>query len=167
MGLKKCALYIAVIGVLGFLLGRILPKRWFKYDRPPFRELPFEDGGHFYRKLGIHRWQKRLPDMSRLLPGLMPAKKVVAHISSAQAEIMVQETCIAEFIHVLLSFLGLYLPCLWPGAWGIAVFLLYFLLGNLPFILIQRFNRPKLRMLLDKCRRAEERTRLLEATEQC
>lgn len=155
MEFRKCILYVAFIGIAGFLLGRFLPKRWFKYDEPPFRALPFENNGHVYRKLGIHRWHKRLPDMSHILPGVMPAKKLTAHISAAQAEIMVQETCIAEFIHTLLSFLGLYLPRLWPGPWGVVFFLLYFLLGNLPFILIQRFNRPKLRMLLDKCRRAE------------
>jgi len=155
MGFKSCVVYIAAIGAIGFIAGRILPKRWFRYDNPPFRDLPFENGGHFYRKLGIHRWHKRLPDMSRILPGLMPPKRVVAHISAAQAEIMVQETCIAETIHASLSLLGLYLPRLWPGPGGILVCVLYVLLGNVPFILIQRFNRPKLRMLLDKCRRAE------------
>jgi len=94
-------------------------------------------------------------DAMEILPGLMPPKRVVAHISAAQAEIMVQETCIAETIHASLSLLGLYLPRLWPGPGGILVCVLYVLLGNVPFILIQRFNRPKLRMLLDKCRRAE------------
>ena len=155
IGLKNCLIYLVAVGIVGFTAGRVLPKRWFKYDAPPFRALAFEDNGHFYRKLGIHRWQKRLPDMSRILPMTMPAKRITAHISSAQAEVMVQETCIAETIHVLLSLAGLYLPFLWPGGGGFGLFMLYFLLGNLPFILIQRFNRPKLRMLLEKCRRAE------------
>lgn len=157
MGFKSCVLYIAAIGVAGFLAGRVFPRRWLNYDAPPFREWPFENGGHFYRKLGIHRWHKRLPDMSRIFPGLMPPKKLVAHISAAQAEIMVQETCVAETIHLLLSLLGLYIPFLWPGPGGLILCALYLLLGNLPFILIQRFNRPKLRMLLEKCRRAEKR----------
>ena len=157
--LWKCLIYIAAIGVVGFSLGRVMPKRWFKYDSPPFRELPFENGGNFYRKLGIHRWQKRLPDMSRILPMTMPAKRITAHLTSEQAEIMVQETCIAEFIHVFLSVAALALPFLWPGGSGLLVYLAYFLLGNLPFILIQRFNRPKLRALLEKCRAAEARAR--------
>lgn len=155
MGLLHCLIYIAAIGVVGFIAGRFLPKKWLKYDAPPFRELPFEKGGNFYRKLGIHRWHKRLPDMSHILPGVMPPKKLTAHISSAQAEVMVQETCVAEVVHVLLAVLGLYLPFLWPGPGGVVVCLVYVLLGNVPFVLIQRFNRPKLRMLLEKCRRAE------------
>lgn len=157
MGFKLCALYIVAIGVMGFVAGRFLPKRWFKYDAPPFKDLPFENGGHFYRKLGIHRWYKLLPDMSRILPGVMPPKRVTAHISAAQAEVMVQETCIAEVIHIYLSVMGLFIPFLWPGAGGILACLAYLLLGNMPFILIQRFNRPKLVQLMERCRRAEER----------
>lgn len=155
MGIRNCVIYIALIGALGFVAGRLLPKRWFKYDAPPFRDLPFENGGHFYRRLGIHRWHKLLPDMSRILPGLMPPKRVTAHISAAQAEVMVQETCVAEVIHIALSLLGLTLPFLWPGPGGVIVCLMYILLGNVPFILIQRFNRPKLIQLLERCRRAE------------
>lgn len=165
MGFKLCVIYIAAIGLLGFIAGRFLPKEWFKYDAPPFKDLPFEKGGHFYRKLGIHRWHKLLPDMSRILPGLMPPKRVVAHISAAQAEIMVQETCIAEIIHVFLSVMGLAIPFLWPGPWGIVACLIYILIGNVPFILIQRFNRPKLVQLLERCRRAEARAPKKQAPE--
>ena len=147
IGLRNCLIYIVAIGVAGFTLGRALPKGWFRYDAPPFRELPFEDGGRFYRRLGIHRWHKLLPDMSRILPSTMPAKRITAHLTVAQAEVMVQETCIAEFIHLFLSLAGLYLPFLWPGWGGLLAFLVYFVVGNLPFILIQRFNRPKLMAL--------------------
>ena len=156
-GFGKCVIYIVQVGIVGFVAGRALPKRWFNYDAPPFRALPIEKGGHIYRRLGIHRWHKLLPDMSRILPGLMPEKRLKARITSAQAEIMVQETCIAELIHVLLSLSGLYMHRLWPGFGGWLGCALYFLIGNLPYILIQRFNRPKLRMLLEKCRQAEAR----------
>ena len=52
----------------------------------------------------------------------------------------------AECIHLLLPLAGLYCLRLWPGAGGIVVTLLYFL-GNLPFVLIQRYNRPRLQRL--------------------
>lgn len=32
-GLLKCFLYLAVIGVIFFLLGRAIPKKWMHYDR--------------------------------------------------------------------------------------------------------------------------------------
>ena len=150
-----CLIYVAATGIAGFIVGRLLPKERMRYDAPPFRALPFENGGPFYRKLGIHRWHKLLPDMSHILPGVMPAKRVTRHISASEAEVMVQETCIAEVIHILLSLTGLALPLIWPGPGGLLACAAYVLLGNLPFILIQRFNRPKLRMLLEKCRRVE------------
>ena len=52
----------------------------------------------------------------------------------------------AECIHLLLPLAGLYCLRLWPGAGGVIVALLYFL-GNLPFVLIQRYNRPRLQRL--------------------
>lgn len=162
-GLKRCVLFAATAGAVGFIAGRLFPKRWIKYDDPPFRALPFENGGLVYRRILIHRWHKLLPDMSRILPGLMPPKRLTRHISSAQAEIMVQETCIAESVHVALCICGLALLPLWPGPGGVVACLLYILLGNFPFILIQRFNRPKLRALLEKCRRAEQLARLKNA----
>ena len=166
VGFRKCVIYIVVMGVVGFILGRLLPKRWFKYDAPPFRALPFENGGHFYRKLGIHRWHKRLPDMSHILPGVMKPKQLIGHITAAEAELMVQETCVAECTHALLSVMALYMLRLWPGPGGLFGCIAYILIGNVPFILIQRFNRPKLRMLLDKCRRAEEIARARQVNEQ-
>ena len=39
-----------------------------------------------------------------------------------------------------------------PGAWGVLFYAAYFLLGNLPFILIQRYNRPRLVRIYEKKR---------------
>ena len=38
-----CVFYIALIGIVFFLLGRLLPKGWFRYDQFPFRPFPFEN----------------------------------------------------------------------------------------------------------------------------
>ena len=152
VGFRECVIYIIVMGVVGFILGRLLPKRWFKYDAPPFRALPFENGGHFYRKLGIHRWHKRLPDMSHILPGVMKPKQLIGHITAAEAELMVQETCVAEFIHFLLIILSLGVTRIWSGTPGWICWLLC-VVGNLPFIMIQRFNRPRLRAALKRTQR--------------
>ena len=40
---------------------------------------------------------------------------------------------------------------------GAAVWLVWFLLGNLPFILIQRYNRPRLLRLRSLLQRREQR----------
>ena len=64
---------------------------------------------------------------------------------------MINETCIAELTHFLLCFTGLAVFRLWPGAGGLVVWLIYCLLGNLPFIIIQRYNRPRFLRLLRRC----------------
>ena len=37
---------------------------------------------------------------------------------------------------------------IWPGAGGVLITVIYIVLGNLPFIIIQRYNRPRLQKLL-------------------
>ena len=153
MGLIRCIVYIAVLGFGSFLLGRLAPARWFPEDRFPYRSLPFEKNGSFYNRFGIRRWQAKVPDMSRIFPKLMQAKKVTKNFNSELPR-MITETCIAEWIHGLLCILVL--PCLWlwPG-WGGAAFVLIYILANLPFIMIQRYNRPRLIRLRDKMKRKE------------
>ena len=62
---------------------------------------------------------------------------------------MLRETCVAELTHWLLCVAGLHCLTLWPSVGGLAVVCLN-ILGNLPFILIQRYNRPRLARLLEK-----------------
>ena len=146
----KSILYLAVTGFCAFLLGRVLPKRWFKYDAFPYREYPFEDRGNLYRRLYIHKWHTHVPDMSRIFSRWMPPKRLAVGIGPDQVEVMVQETCIAEFTHAALCVIGLPVLWWWPGRGTAALYAAYVLLGNLPFILIQRFNRPKLVRLMKR-----------------
>lgn len=61
---------------------------------------------------------------------------------------MIEETCVAEFTHFVLILLGFYALRLWPGTGGAVVTAIYILFGNLPFLIIQRYNRPRLQKLL-------------------
>ncbi len=145
MGFLKCACYLALTGVLAFLAGRIVPKGWFHADRFPYRCFPFEDEGRFYNKFKIRVWQNKVPDMSRIFPGLLPPKSLTGNYRERLPR-MLQETCVAELTHALLCVTGLYCVRLWPGAGGAVIALLNVFL-NMPFILIQRYNRPRLARL--------------------
>jgi len=59
---------------------------------------------------------------------------------------------VAELIHVLLCLSGVYCIVLLAGAGGLVIAVLN-VLGNLPFILVQRYNRPRLAKLLKRCKR--------------
>lgn len=142
MDFVKCLLYIAGIGILSFLIGRVAPASWFQEDCFPYRCYSWEQDGRFYQRFGIRKWQAKVPDMSKILPGTMQAKKVSGNFQEELPR-MITETCIAEWIHVLLCVAVL--PCLWiwPG-WGGIVFTVIYIFANIPFILIQRYNRPRL-----------------------
>lgn len=157
-GFWRCFCYLAVIGLLSFFVGRILPKRWFRYDCRSYRPLPFERNGGLYDTLKIRRWKDRVPDMSKILPSLIPPKKIQGVPGTEQVEQMLLETCIAEDIHALLGIAGFVCVRLWdgPGGW---VMSLLFLLGNLPFCMIQRYNRPKFVRLLRKLEARETELR--------
>ena len=144
-GPVKCLVYIIALGVVSFVTGRLLPKRWFKSDCFPFR--CNEKEKKLYKALRVKDWQNKVPDMSRVFTKLMPAKKLNAD-TLADIPRMLEETCVAEFIHVVLNVLGLACLWLWPGFGGAVVTLVYILLGNVPFIIIQRYNRPRLQRLL-------------------
>ena len=100
MHLLHCFLYLAATGIFGFLLGRLLPKRWFSAERFPFRSQPWEE--KLYRLLRVKQWQNKLPDMSRIFPKLMPAKRLTPQTMTDLPR-MIEETCVAELIHALLS----------------------------------------------------------------
>lgn len=151
----KCMLYFALIGFAFFIIGRVLPKELFSFEKFPFRSLPAEREGKIYQRIGVHKWKDSFPDMSRIFPFLIPSKKISKAITADRLELMIQETCIAEWVHGLLSVLGF--GCIWVwksmGGWLLAVLYAF---GNLPYIIIQRYNRPRLVNLLRKMRKKED-----------
>lgn len=72
MGFLRCCVYYAFLGVASFVLGRLLPKSWFRGDSFPYRCASWEPA--LYRALRVHDWQSKVPDMSRIVPKLIPAK---------------------------------------------------------------------------------------------
>lgn len=148
----KCACYLAGLGILSFVLGRLVPKTWFDYTRFPYRTFAFERNGKLYEALRVSRWQSRVPDMSRLFPKLMPPKKMPARPDEQTLLIMIRETCAAEATHTLLMLAGLGVIVIWPCVWGVMLYLVYAILGNLIFIIIQRYNRPRLVRLYERKR---------------
>ena len=124
--------YIALIGILAHILGEALPRKWFHWDRFPYRTFSWEREGRVYEAMGIRRWKDRLPDKS--IDGLVR---------------FLQETCVAELVHWCLLLLSFPLYSYVPTGFGAAVTVLY-ALSNLPFIFIQRYNRPRLQRLLNR-----------------
>jgi len=154
----KCFWYLSITGLVSFFIGRILPKKWFQAQAFPYHSYSFEKNGSIYEKLYIQKWQNKVPDMSKFFPRFMPAKNLATNDLKCLPR-MIQETCVAEFIHLVLCATGLYCIELWPGMGGIIVSIVHIILFNVPFILIQRYNRPRLIKLQKMYERKQERKR--------
>ena len=142
--------YLLVLAALAHPLGQALPRRWFDGGRFPYRCYKWEKQGKLYTRIGIERWKKLVPDMSRFLPDMVKKEVDPAAVTASQVELLVQETCVAECVHCWLIVLSVGMLFLWKSVWSWLLWLVYNLLGNVSFILIQRYNRPRLLRLAEK-----------------
>ena len=157
MGFVRCLVYMAVWSVACFPLGRLFKQMGLRWDRFPFAAFDWEHGGAIYLCTGIRRWKDLVPDVSKMFPGIVPKKVITGRPGPALLRDMLAETCVAELTHLMLCVTGLAMPFMWPGWGGVCTYVVYVLLGNLPFIMIQRYNRPRFRLLLEAAERRERR----------
>lgn len=118
-----------------------VPLQFFKRNRSKFKTFAFEKEGSIYQKyFFIKLWKDQLPDSSQLLDGQFNLK----HLSKTQQiERFIDETCRAEMTHWLSIFPSL-LFFIWNPWWLGVLMVVYALTFNLPFIIVQRYNRPRL-----------------------
>lgn len=139
----KCFAYLAMLGILAHFFGLILSRRSYPVDRLPWRSLSWEDEGRFWdRTLHVRHWMNRMPDMSRVMPDMVP-KRIVGIARADAVETLIRETCVAELTHNALSLAGFGCVFIWHGVGGWVIALM-FCVGNTPFSIIQRYNRPRL-----------------------
>ena len=135
--------------VVRVLIDPYLPEDWFDPMRPIFRTHDWEEHGRVYRRLNIDRWKDRLPSFTRR--GALLKKRLMTSDPDYLNRFVV-ETCRAESHHVR-AVLSVVVMKLWtPLPSWLAMFAIA-LTGNLPFILIQRYNRPRLQRALEAARR--------------
>ncbi len=135
--------WVTVHFASGYLV-HLFPEKLYRSDSILFTLHRWESKGTVYRRyLKIHRWKDRLPEAGEFF-SLHPFNK--AHLVRFDKEYLsrfILETCRAELAH-LLPFL-FYPLCLpwnpWPAN---LIMFIYAILANVPFIIIQRYNRARL-----------------------
>ena len=141
--------YLGFISLYAFFLGRGFAHLEFNPDVFPFKTAKFEKDGKIYEKFGIKHWKDKVPDMSKLFYKIVPPKKVQLN-KIEELPKLINETCIAELVHISLSFMGFGCIGIWRSWGGLIMSILYFI-GNIPFVMIQRYNRPRLQKLYHRC----------------
>jgi glycosyl-4,4'-diaponeurosporenoate acyltransferase len=95
---------------------------------------------------GLRIWKRWIPDAGGALPGGVPKASLVRRDPVALRRLLL-ETRRAELVHGVLWAAGL-LTALWLPPAGVAGNLVFATLFNLPCVLVQRFNRGRLRRCL-------------------
>lgn len=127
---------ILQIAIARFALS--LPLESFAGDRPLYSIRSWERSGRFYNIFAIRRWKTLLPDAGPWFGGF--SKKRIAGRDEAYLQAFILETRRAEFAHwcMLCCFPVFFL---WNPVWACLVMVAYALAANLPFIVVQRYNR--------------------------
>ncbi|MCD8389695.1 MAG: hypothetical protein LUC21_05985 [Oscillospiraceae bacterium] len=137
------AVTAAELGLAAHILGEAVPRSRFRPEQPPFAPWSWEQDGRFYRKhLKIEKWKHLLPDKSLFLRKMV-RKRVDSDASAAHLEMLAQETCVAEATHWALLACSPLFARQMERLPGVAASLLY-AVSHLPFIAVQRYNRPRL-----------------------
>lgn len=113
-----------------------------------FRTHPWENDGRIYDRLfAVRRWKGLLPDGGAAWKKRGYRKKKLTDLTQENLERFLLESARAELTHLLAIapfwVFGFFAP---PGV--IWIMLMYALAVNLPCIVAQRYNRPRVRALL-------------------
>lgn len=142
------AFIVIVVGSMAFPFGQSLPRKNFDFRRYPFKAFGWEDQGNFYLKFKIQKWKDKVPDMSKHVKSAF-SKKISVFRDAEYIEMLILETCVGEFVHFVLIFISpiflIFMDSQWAWIW-----MVLYIVGNIPFIMIQRYNRPRLVQILDR-----------------
>lgn len=125
-----------------------LPRRWLTQDRGVLCLRAWERRGRPYeRLLHISRWKDRVPEAGALFAGGLSKRHLPVRSRGALVQ-FAEETRRAEIAHWT-CLLAVPLAALWNPPIGIVLMATYGMVANVPFIVIQRYNRARIGHLLD------------------
>ncbi|MHB1485217.1 MAG: glycosyl-4,4'-diaponeurosporenoate acyltransferase CrtO family protein [Saccharofermentanales bacterium] len=127
-----------------------IPDKFYSPDSFLYRERKWERSGMIYNSIfKVRKWKKILPDGSNAMNTKAIRKKNLKDFSKPGLQIFLIESCRAELTHVL-AILPFWIFGFFAPPVIILYMLIYALIFNLPFIIIQRYNRPRIQRLLKK-----------------
>ena len=134
------------------LISRKLPKKYFSPDAFLFKQRKWEKNGALYTDLfKVKLWKKYLPDGAAVTKNGY-RKKNLRDFSEENLTLFLEETCRGELGH-LLAILPFWVFGLFAPIQIIGFMFVYALLVNLPCIIAQRYNRPRIIRYLEMKRR--------------
>ena len=124
-----------------------LPLSTFQYDTFWARIYSWEKSGDLWQRLfRVKTWKSKVIDGASLFKNGYE-KKALHGISEKDLQTFSEETKRAELTHWL-SILPAPLFFLWNPLWAGWVMIVYAFVFNLPFIIVQRYNRGRIKKIL-------------------
>lgn len=136
------------IQVGGALLALYIPDRFYSIKRLIFKTHRFEKNGQIYQTLfRVKKWKHLLPDGASVWKKKGYQKKHIQSFDVDNLEKFLIESCRAEMTHIIpiLFFWVFFLITTPLISW---IMLGYSLIVNLPCMIAQRYNRPRVRDLI-------------------
>lgn len=125
------------------MIGNKISDKHFDPNRFWLKTRRWEENGDFYKRVfRIHKWKHLLPDGAKTHASGFQKKHLHA-LDPVYLQKFIAETGRAEIFHWL-QIVPFWIFALWSPFFVIWVMLGYALIVNLPCIIAQRYNRPRL-----------------------
>ena len=137
-----------LLSIANTFLSLKFPKSILDYQNWIYKDKKWEDGGEVYQRvLKVRNWKNQLPELSDFLKPIF-SRKHIASFDEKHIQKYLLESCRAELTHW-----GIILSSLLFGIWSSFLqtfFMIFLALGlNLPYVIIQRYNRPRIIRFLE------------------
>ena len=146
---------IAIFGIDALVATVIhkMPAKYFSPYKKAYKSHKWEK--KFYKAIKIVKWKDYIPDTGKMTTGL--SKSEIASTQTDYLYHFLVETCYAETIHIWMALVGIINILIMPKDLFLPMMLPFFIINfilNIPPILIQRNNRPKLLHIYEiQCRK--------------
>lgn len=157
------AIFIFVVDAIIAWILHAMPEKWFDDNKRIFKV--FRKERKFYEKIGIKNWKDKVPETGQVCNF---KKNKIASFNSNYIKKFLIETCYAEVIHIAMLLIGLTVFFVIPFSESLNYSLWLFLINailNIPPVLIQRYNRPKLQLVLLRSQRQSKHKEIGETEE--
>lgn len=142
-----CFILWPIFQLTAVWISRQFSDRYFAQSRL-FRERSWEDGGEFYEHwFKVRRWKHLLPDGGAVSRKRGFRKRYLSSYSSENLQRFLIESARGELAHCL-AIWPFILFFLFLEPFIVAIMFLYALVVNLPCIIVQRYNRPRIQKIL-------------------
>ncbi|MGL4337997.1 MAG: hypothetical protein ACRCST_13970 [Turicibacter sp.] len=140
-----------------YFLVRIPDSIFYKYERF-FTLMPIEKNGAIYENIfKIKKWKKYLPDGGKYMKGGFSKKQLESNQLKYIKKFLI-ESYRAELSHWMIIVHASIFLC-WTDKTVFLIMLAYALTENIPCIIVQRYNRPRLQRLIKKNERIDRMER--------